>query len=554
MYLKVQMDLDIALIICLILHQSSCIDIASNHGNGDGIIFQEQERNTMDFYKDLHNGKDLKFKKPTNFVILLMDDMGWGDLGIFGNPSKETPHLDQMAAEGMLFPDFYSANPICSPSRASLLTGRLPIRNGFYTSNKLGHDAYTPQNIVGGIAEDEILLPEILRKGGYRSKIIGKWHLGQQAKFHPLRHGFDEWFGAPNCHFGPFNNKDTPNIPVYRDEDMIGRYYEDFLIKNGESNLTQIFIQEAKEFISAQASKDQPFFLYWAVDATHGPVYASKPFLGTSQRGLYGDAVRELDSGVGQILSTLRSLGIENDTLVFFSSDNGAATYAKTRGGSNGPFLCGKQTTFEGGSREPTIAWWPGQIRPGQVSKQTGSLMDLFSTFLDLAGLASPTDRVIDGISLRDALLHGKNVERPIFYYRGNLLYAVRLGQYKAHYWTWSNGMDEYSHGIDFCPGENVARLTTHTQTNHTDQPLLIDLGADPGEKYILNPNSAVYRGWMPRIEQAVKLHQKHLKPGNPQLNWCDPAVQNWAPQGCEKIGRCLPVPQSKPTLCNWPH
>ncbi|XP_005101429.1 N-acetylgalactosamine-6-sulfatase [Aplysia californica] len=498
----------------------------------------------------------LRFEEKPNFVILLMDDMGWGDLGVFGEPSKETPNLDQMAAEGMLFPDFYSANPICSPSRASLLSGRLPIRNGFYTTNKLGHDAYTPQVIVGGIPDEEILLPELLQKHGYRNKIIGKWHLGQQPQYHPLKHGFDEWFGAPNCHFGPFDDKKTPNIPVYKDADMVGRYYEDFLIdrKTGESNLTQIYIKEATSFIEAQTTKGQPFFLYWAVDATHEPVYASRDFLGTSRRGLYGDAVRELDSGVGEILATLQRLGVDKNTLVFFTSDNGAATYAKTNGGSNGPFLCGKQTTFEGGSREPTIAWWPGHISPGQVSKQTGSLMDFFSTFLDLASIPAPADRAIDGISLRSALLHSNVTDRPIFYYRGDLLMAARLGQYKAHLWTWTNGLEEYHKGIDFCPGENVEGLTTHKQTNHTDSPLLIDLGADPGEKYIIKPHSSVYRKEMPAILEAVSKHLSGLKPGVPQLNWCDSAVMNWAPQGCEKLGRCLPAPKSQPYKCVWPH
>ncbi|PVD20599.1 hypothetical protein C0Q70_18755 [Pomacea canaliculata] len=299
--------------------------------------------------------------------------MGWGDLGIYGQPSKETPNLDWMASKGMLLPDFYSANPLCSPSRAALLSGRLPIRNGFYTTNEHARNAYTPQDIVGGIPDTEILLPEILQRLGYRSKIIGKWHLGQQPKYHPLIHGFDEWFGSPNCHFGPYDNKETPNIPVYRDTDMIGRYFEDFLIdtKTGESNLTQIYIQEALSFIDTQSKKNQSFFLYWAVDATHEPVYASKAFLGTSARGLYGDAVRELDSGVGQILQKLNDMGVANNTLVIFSSDNGAATYAQE----------------------------------------------------------------MDNHLLKD---------KPIFYYRGNEMMAVRWEQYKAHYWTWTNSIKEF--------------------------------------------------------------------------------------------------------------
>lgn len=353
--------------------------------------------------------------QPPNILLLLMDDMGWGDLGVYGEPSRETPNLDRMAAEGMLFPNFYTANPLCSPSRAALLTGRLPIRNGFYTTSGHARNAYTPQEIVGGIPDSERLLPELLKEAGYVSKIVGKWHLGHRPQFHPLKHGFDEWFGSPNCHFGPYDNRARPNIPVYRDWEMVGRYYEEFPInlKTGEANLTQIYLQEALDFIRRQQAARRPFFLYWAVDATHAPVYASKPFLGTSQRGRYGDAVREIDDSVGKILHSLQDLGIAESTFVFFTSDNGAALIsAPKQGGSNGPFLCGKQTTFEGGMREPAVAWWPGRIPAGQVSHQLGSIMDLFTTSLSLAGLEPPRDRAIDGLSLLPAMLQGQLMDR----------------------------------------------------------------------------------------------------------------------------------------------
>ncbi|XP_060644094.2 N-acetylgalactosamine-6-sulfatase [Anolis sagrei] len=492
-----------------------------------------------------------------NLVLLLMDDMGWGDLGVFGQPSKETPHLDQMAAEGMLFPSFYTANPLCSPSRAALLTGRLPIRNGFYTTNAHARNAYTPQDITGGIPDSELLLPELLKKAGYANKIVGKWHLGHQPQFHPLRHGFDEWFGSPNCHFGPYDNKAAPNIPVYRDWEMIGRYYEDIKIdhKTGESNLTQMYLQEALDFMSSQQAKQQPFFLYWAIDATHAPVYASRAFLGSSQRGRYGDAVREIDYSVGKILSHLRKLGISEDTFVFFTSDNGAALVsAPEQAGSNGPFLCGKQTTFEGGMREPAIAWWPGHIPAGQVSHQLGSVMDLFATSLALAGLPPPSDREIDGIDLSPVVLQGKLIDRPIFYYRGNEMMAVRIGLYKAHYWTWSNSWEEFGQGIDFCPGQNISGVTSHDQEEHSKLPLLFHLGKDPGERFPISFSSAEYQDVMGRISPVVEQHKETMLPGQPQLNVCDKAVMNWAPPGCEKIGKCLDPPQPDPQKCFWPH
>ncbi|XP_066289333.1 N-acetylgalactosamine-6-sulfatase-like [Branchiostoma lanceolatum] len=491
-----------------------------------------------------------------NIIIMLMDDMGWGDLGILGQPEKETPNLDQMAAEGMLLMDFYTANPLCSPSRAALLTGRLPIRNGFYTTNDHARNGYTPQEIVGGIADSEVLVSELLAQAGYRNKIIGKWHLGHRPQYLPLRHGFHEWFGAPNCHFGPYDNKATPNIPVYNGSDMVGRYYEDFAISraSGESNLTQLYVREALDFIDRQAAAGRPFFLYWAPDPTHGPLYASRGFLGTSRRGLYGDAVRELDDGVGRILSRLRDRGLDTNTLVFFTSDNGAAMVSRSKGGSNGPFLCGKQTTFEGGMREPAIAWWPSRIQPGQISHQLSTVMDLFSTALDLAGAVPPSDRVYDGTSLLPTLLNGTEVDRPVFYYRGDELMAVRYGLYKAHFWTWTNGEDERSKGIDFCRGEDVPGVTTMQQVNHTDSPLLFHLGRDPGERYSIKPKSSEYKQAMRKLEDLVAGHRAGLLPGEPQFNMCDSAVMNWAPPGCEKLGRCLKGPKSKPYKCPWPH
>ncbi|XP_007531961.1 N-acetylgalactosamine-6-sulfatase [Erinaceus europaeus] len=495
--------------------------------------------------------------RPPNIVLLLMDDMGWGDLGVYGEPSRETPNLDRMAAEGMLLTNFYSANPLCSPSRAALLTGRLPIRNGFYTTNGHARNAYTPQEVVGGIPDSELLLPELLRKANYTSKIVGKWHLGHRPQFHPLKHGFDEWFGSPNCHFGPYDNRARPNIPVYRDREMVGRFYEEFPInrKTGESNLTQIYLQEALDFIKKHQTVQHPFFLYWAIDATHAPVYASRRFLGSSQRGRYGDAVREIDDSVGEILRLLQDRGIANNTFVFFTSDNGAAlSSAPKEGGSNGPFLCGKETTFEGGMREPALAWWPGHIPAGWVSHQLGSVMDLFTTSLALAGLELPQDRVIDGLNLLPAMLQGQLIDRPIFYYRGNTLMAITQGEYKAHFWTWTNSWEEFTQGIDFCPGQNVSGVTTHTQEEHTLLPLIFHLGRDPGERYPLSFTSSEYQAALSMLGPAAQQHQKTLIPGQPQLNVCNPAVMNWAPPGCEKLGKCLTPPESVPEKCSWPH
>ncbi|CAN7992405.1 unnamed protein product [Ixodes hexagonus] len=497
-----------------------------------------------------------------NFIIMLVDDASYGDLGILGQPAKETPYLDKMAADGLLFTDFYTANPLCSPSRAALLTGRLPIRNGFYTTNGHSRNAYTPQEIVGGIPDEEVLIPELLSSIGYQNMIIGKWHLGHQEQYLPLKHGFHEWFGSPNCHPGPYDNVHRPNIPVFRDNAMIGRYYEDFQIdlKTRTSNFTKRLTEEAVAFIERQAERRQPFFLYWAPDATHTPVYSSRTMRGRSLRGAYGDAVRELDQGVGIILDALRRKGIQNNTFVFFTSDNGAATCWGIEGGSNGPFLCGKQTTFEGGVREPAIAWWPGFIQPGRVTRRPATVMDLLPTMAELARLSLPPELVLDGTSLvRDILLndyqrHDEDIRPnlPVFYYRGNELMAVRKGLYKAHFWCWTDSWQDFRAGLDFCPGAMVQGVTTHEPRNYTAQPVLFHLGRDPGEKFSILTESAEYASNMASILKVYHEHKSTLVPGKPQLNWCDDAAMHWSPPGCEQLGRCLQPPPSRPYLCDW--
>ncbi|XP_063690653.1 N-acetylgalactosamine-6-sulfatase-like [Bolinopsis microptera] len=487
--------------------------------------------------------------KP-NIVIMYMDDMGWGDIGANGNWAKETPNIDKMASEGMLFPSFYSAAPICSPSRAALMTGRLPIRNGFYSTNRHGVNAYTPQTIVGGITETEYLLPQLLKEGGYKSKIIGKWHMGHRPDYLPLNRGFDEFFGSPNCHFGPYDDVKTPNAPVYKDDLMLGRYYTNYTIHKGLSNLTQIFIKEGTDFIENQAKAGNPFLLYWTPDANHQPAYSSEMFWGKSRRdSSYGDSVMEVDYGVGVILAKLKELNIEQNTLVFFSSDNGAEGIAGKAGGSNGPLLCGKQTTFEGGMREPGIAWWPGTIKPGVISPQLGTTMDILVTAVGVAGLQLPSDRIYDGIDLFP-VLSGKveSIERPVWYYRGNELFAVRVGQYKAHLWTWSH--EHYN----FCPGEYVKDVTTPDQVNRTSNPIVINLDNDPGEKYTIT-SGARFKEAMALINPYLQEHRDTMVRGEPSLNYCDKMVMNWAPRGCEEINYCLQGPTtSSIKLCGWDH
>lgn len=491
---------------------------------------------------------------PPNVIIMLMDDMGW-DLGAFGEPNKETPNLDKMAAEGTILTDFYTANPLCSPSRAALLTGRLPIRNGFYTDNEHARNSYTPQEIVGGIPDSEVLLPEILSEAGYKTKIIGKWHLGHRSQYLPLEHGFQEFYGSTNCHFGPYDDVTTPNIAFFRNSEMIGRYYEEFRItSDGISNLTNLYLKEAVDFLNARLQDQQPFFLYWTPDGTHGPVYSSSAFSGTSRRQRYGDSVHNLDEAIGVLLRFLTDNHLAENTFVFFTSDNGPALIDKNVAGSNGGFLCGKQTTFEGGMRLPAIAWWPGTIPAGTVSRQVSRITDLFPTVLSFVGIEPPSNVTMDGVSLRDNLLDGNVTDDPVFFYRGNELFAIRYGLYKAHFWTWTNYLWQWEQGTDFCPGEYVEGVTTHNQTDHTQEPVLFHLGSDPHERFPISPNSAKYQEQIHIINIIKEEFLADLVVAEPQLNWCDRAVMHWSPPGCEKLNKCLIPPPSNPYRCIWDH
>lgn len=384
---------------------------------------------------------------------------------------------------------------------------------------------------------------------------MGKWHLGHQKQYLPLRHGFHESYGSTNCHFGPYDNKSRPNIAFFRNDKMIGRYYQNIAInrKTQISDLTQIYIKEAIDFITSQS---QPFFLYWTPDTLHAPTFRSKQYVGRSAKNSsYGDALIEIDDGVGKILDIIRkNESLANNTFVFFTSDNGPALVEKIDCGSSGPLLCGKQTTFEGGLREPAIGWWPSKIKPNTVSRQTATVMDLFRTVTSMAGIPMPTDREYDSNDLSPVLFENKRIDSNIYYYRGNQLMAIRSNQYKAHFWTFTTPPYEIKAGIDYCPNSYLKGITTNDLTNHTLSPILFQVVRDPGEKYPIKETSDEYKNNINKLIELFESHVSSVTPGKPVLNWCDNAVMHWSPPGCEQINMCLPVPQSKPYKCDWPH
>jgi arylsulfatase A len=359
--------------------------------------------------------------KP-NFVIIFTDDQGYADVGCFGAKGFETPNLDRMAAEGVRFTDFYVAAASCTPSRAALMTGCYPQRVGL--PHVLGPNAKI------GINSEEQTIAEILKPLGYATACYGKWHLGHHPEFLPTRHGFDDYFGLPYSNDMWPNHPERPggypDLPLIEGEKII-EYNPD------QTKLTTWYTERAVKFI--EANKDRPFFVYLPHSMVHVPLHVSDKFKGKSRQGLFGDVVMEIDWSVGQILSTLKRLGIDRQTLVIFSSDNGPWLSYGDHAGSARPLREGKGTTFDGGQREPTIMRWPGKIPAGLVCKEAASTMDILPTLAKLAKAKLPT-RYIDGKNIWP-LMSGKPGARSpheaFFYYNGWALEAVRSGKWKLH-------------------------------------------------------------------------------------------------------------------------
>jgi arylsulfatase A len=341
---------------------------------------------------------------PPNILLILCDDLGYGDLGCYGSKIR-TPNLDRLAAEGVRFTNFCSADPVCSPSRAALLTGRYPTRVGV-------PKVLFPQD-AGGLNLDETTLADVLKERGYRTMCIGKWHLGRPAQYLPTSRGFDEYFGIP------YSNDMNPRVLMHNTQ-VIEQ------TANLET-LTQRYTEQAKRFITE--SNGKPFFLYLPHTYPHIPLGASPRFRGKSAAGLYGDVLEELDWSAGELVRTLRQNGLDRNTLILFSSDNGPWYQ-----GSPGRLRGRKNTTYEGGVREPFIAHWPGRIPGGRVCDGLASMMDLFPTVAKLCGAALPK-KPLDGIDIWP-MLTGETaaIERPPLLYFDNWdLQCARWMHWKLH-------------------------------------------------------------------------------------------------------------------------
>jgi arylsulfatase A len=360
----------------------------------------------------------------TNFIIIFCDDMGYADLGCFGSTKHRTPHIDRMAAEGTRFTSFYSTSSVCTPSRASLMTGCYPRRNNMH-QNEAGLWVLFPRNKTG-LHPDEITIAEVLKEQDYATACIGKWHLGDQIEFLPTRQGFDYYFGIPysNDMGGKGGSDNRPPLPLMRNETVIEAPVD-------QDTLTKRYTEEAVRFI--EANRDRPFLLYLPHTMPHVPLHASERFRGKSANGRYGDTIEEIDWSTGQILEKLKDLGIDDHTLVVFTSDNGAAVRG---GGSNEPLRGGKGTTWEGGMRVPCVMRWPGTIPAGRTCDQLVCTMDLLPTLAFLAGTRPPADRIIDGKDIRPLLRGDPGAGTPheaFYYYQEDQLQAVRDDRWKLY-------------------------------------------------------------------------------------------------------------------------
>jgi len=359
-------------------------------------------------------------EKP-NFVVIFIDDMGYGDIGPFGSNRNRTPHLDRMADQGMKLTSFYVAAACCTPSRAALMTGCYPSRVGMATGWK--HAVLFPGD-PKGLNPKEITVAEVLKEAGYATGCFGKWHLGDQPDFLPTRQGVDEYFGIPysNDMWTGLKRWKFPPLPIVRGQEVVDQVDD----MDDQATLCRRFTEEAVKFIHAH--RDEPFFVYLPHAFVHGPRKASPKFM-EQARSVNQAQVEEVDWSVGQVLDAIRQAGIAAKTFVLFTSDNGPAP-----GMSSGPLRGAKGSPWEGGVREPTVAWWPGTIPAGSVCDEPVSAMDLLPTFANLAGGAAPQDRIIDGKDIRPLLLGTPGAQSPhdqLFYHQGEQLRAVRSGPWK---------------------------------------------------------------------------------------------------------------------------
>jgi len=437
-------------------------------------------------------------EKQPNIIIIFTDDQGYADIGVYGAKGFETPHLDKMASKGMKFTDFYVASSVCSPSRAALLTGCYPQRVGIpgvLFPERLNTEWNPEQRSTKtGLQKDEVTIAEMLKANGYATGCFGKWHLGHHKQFLPLQQGFDEYFGLPysnDMRPGKKPNKRSyPPLPLIKDNGVY-RYMAD-----DQSMLTKEYTEHAIDFIKKH--KSEPFFVYLAHTMPHIPLYASEKFNGHSEKGIYGDVIEEIDQSVGEINNTLKELGLEENTLVIFTCDNGPWLIFGDHGGSAYPLREGKFTTFEGGQRVPCLIKWPQTIPEGSVCTEIASTLDLLPTIAGITNSKLPSNK-IDGHNIWKLLAGTENAKSPtdaFYYYRGWNLEAVRVGNWKLHL------PHKYNAVVEAEDGNSHGRKGIKSEIELS----LFDLSKDIGEQYnVIDEYPKIVKKLMKKIEKMKK-------------------------------------------------
>lgn len=413
----------------------------------------------------------LRDSRP-NVIVIYMDDMGYADIGPFGGDPSLTPHLNQLAASGRRFTDFYVSQAVCSASRASLMTGCYNVRIGI-------QGALGPRS-RDGLNPSETTIAELCRSQGYATACFGKWHLGHSQQFLPLQQGFDHYFGLPwSNDMWPFHPevlhlpmeerlKTWPQLPLYEDNNVV----DPEVTAEDQTLLTRQYTERAVAFI--EASHSRPFFLYLPHTMVHVPLFAGKDFQNSTAKGTFADVIAEIDWSVGRIVSTLQKLGLEHNTLLVFTSDNGPWLSYGNHAGSAGPFREGKGTVFEGGCRVPCLMKWPAAISPGTVCSEPAMTIDLLPTIAELVGAPLP-QLPIDGLSIVP-LMQSDNQKSPheaLYFYWGAELQAIRSGQWKLHFPHAYRTLADSPGGSDGMPSR---------YQNVRMEQSLYDLASDPGE------------------------------------------------------------------------
>ena len=425
-------------------------------------------------------------QRHPNIIFIYADDLGYGDIGCYGATAIKTPNIDRMAAEGLRLTSFYSVSPICTPSRAALMTGRYAARMGI-DQMRLANVLFPADKT--GLPQSETTVARALKDRGYATACIGKWHLGHMGPHRPIDHGFDYYFGIP------YSNDMSPT-PIMRNAEVVEQPAK-------QDTLTRRYTEEAITFIEGE--KGKPFFLYLAHNMPHIPLHASDRFRGKSAGGLYGDVIEELDWSVGEVLEALKRLGLDRDTIVFFSSDNGPWYQ-----GSAGPLRGRKGWTYDGGVREPGIVRWPGNIRPGRVSDEPVATIDFFPTALALAGekdISAGSKQPLDGKNILPFLVgrETKSPEHLYLFFDGPYLQTARAGRWKIHVARW-----------------NIPRYTAASAQQKNMRlatPELFDMSADLGESYdVAIQHAEVVRDLQARIIVVLRTFPQEIQQANSEL------------------------------------